>query len=64
MVIQVKSYVPVPALIEQQFIADPFILVLAQYLLLGVVSSVVEEDLVEEVAVLRLFALLEVDGGF
>lgn len=41
-----KSYVPVPALIEQQLVADPFILILAEYLLLGVVPGVVEEDLI------------------
>lgn len=59
-----KCNVPVPALIEKQFITDPFILILAEDLLLGVVPGMVEEDLIEEVAMLRLFALLEVDWGF
>lgn len=53
--------VAVAALVEQQFVADPFVLVLGQDLLLAVVPRVVEEDLIEEVAVPRLLALLEVD---
>lgn len=59
-----KSNVPIPALIEQQIVADPLILVLAEDLLLAVVPGVIEEDLVEEVAVPGLFALLEVDWRF
>ena len=61
MVIEVEGDVAVAALVEQQLVADPFVLVLGQDLLLAVVPRVVEEDLIEEVAVPRLLALLEVD---